>query len=468
MKVYLLIFVLNLISLHAYASQFAKAVYVSASQGNDVHSGLTFDNPIKHISKALTIGDTIYLKAGDIFFETVDFTGKYVTRYGKGKDPVICGFKHIETPQWIQVDENIWKINLKGNYYTGITGEDYRLNNIGCIYDCEKDAVHGRKVQYKKDLSEEWDFWQTPFYKTEDVKSDSFDWLYLYMKTNPNRLKLSLSVGVTGVKISNGKISHVQIRGFGRHGIAAGSNVDISHCRIDIIGGSMQIGYKNFVCLGNGIEFYVAKDIANSKVEKCEISRCYDCGATIQGSGKQDATPSNILIRKNYIHDCCQGWEDFLRNGEKDNFNNCIFTENLLIDNGNRIAFGYDRSRFKFCQVLGNNLTGNRGMIIKNNVFINGNYYCSGAYQNRYASNVWIGNICYIQKGQFLLGNYTGTKDVIRIPVDKGYFSSLDEATEAAISQYRKLTGDETTTFIIADKKKMKRIKKKYLKQWKR
>lgn len=468
MKVYLLIFVLNLISLHAYASQFAKAVYVSASQGNDVHSGLTFDNPIKHISKALTIGDTIYLKAGDIFFETVDFTGKYVTRYGKGKDPVICGFKHIETPQWIQVDENIWKINLKGNYYTGITGEDYRLNNIGCIYDCEKDAVHGRKVQYKKDLSEEWDFWQTPFYKTEDVKSDSFDWLYLYMKTNPNRLKLSLSVGVTGVKISNGKISHVQIRGFGRHGIAAGSNVDISHCRIDIIGGSMQIGYKNFVCLGNGIEFYVAKDIANSKVEKCEISRCYDCGATIQGSGKQDATPSNILIRKNYIHDCCQGWEDFLRNGEKDNFNNCIFTENLLIDNGNRIAFGYDRSRFKFCQVLGNNLTGNRGMIIKNNVFINGNYYCSGAYQNRYASNVWIGNICYIQKGQFLLGNYTGTKDVIRIPVDKGYFSSLDEATEAAISQYRKLTGDETTTFIIADEKKMKCIKKKYLKQWKR
>lgn len=446
----------------------ASIVYVSSSQGNDLHDGLSIIKPVEHISKALTIGDTIYLKAGNIFFEAVDFTGKYVTRYGNGKDPVICGFKHIETPQWIQVDENIWKINLKGNYYTGIKGEDYRLNNIGCIYDRGKDAVHGRKVQCKEDLSEEWDFWQTSFYKTEEVKSDSFDWLYLYLKTNPNRLKLSLSVGVTGVKISNGKINHVQIRGFGRHGISAGSNVEISHCRIDIIGGSMQIGYKNFVCLGNGIEFYVAKDIANSKVEKCEILRCYDCGVTIQGSGKRNAAPSNILIRKNYIHDCCQGWEDFLRNGEKDNFNNCIFTENLLVDNGNRIAFGYDKSRFKFCQVLGNNLTGNRGMIIKNNVFINGNYYCSGAYQNRYASNVWIGNICYIQKGQFLLGNYTGTKDVIRMPIDKSYFSSLDEATEAAISQYRKLTGDETTTFIIADEKKMKCVKKKYLKQWKR
>lgn len=450
------------------AAQPPEAVYVSSSQGNDAYNGLTSNNPMKHISKALAIGDTIYLKAGDTFFETIDFTGKYVTRYGEGKDPVICGFKHIVTPCWVQVDKNIWKINLKGNYYTGIKGEDYRLNNIGCIYDGENDVVHGRKVQHKEQLSEDWDFWQTSCYLEKDINVNSFDWLYLYLKTNPNRLKLSFSVGVTGVKISNGKIRHVQIKGFGRHGISGGSNAEISYCRIDIIGGSMQIGYKNFVCLGNGIEFYVAKDIANSKVERCEISRCYDCGVTIQGSGKQNAAPSNILIRKNYIHDCCQGWEDFLRNGENDNFNNCIFTENLLVDNGNRIAFGYDESRFKFCQVLGNNLTGNRGMIIKNNVFINGNYYCSGAYQNRYASNVCIGNICYIQKGQFLLGNYTGTKDVIRIPIDKSYFSSLDEATEAAISQYRKLTGDETTTFIIADKKKMKRIKKKYLKQWKR
>ena len=89
----------------------ASIVYVSSSQGNDLHDGLNIIKPVEHISKALTIGDTIYLKAGDIFFEAVDFTGKYVTRYGKGKDPVICGFKHIETPQWIQVDENIWKIN---------------------------------------------------------------------------------------------------------------------------------------------------------------------------------------------------------------------------------------------------------------------------------------------------------------------------------------------------------------------
>mgnify|MGYP001778181717 FL=1 len=57
-----------------------------------------------------------------------------------------------------------------------------------------------------------------------------------------------------------------------------------------------------------------------------------------------------------------------------------------------------------------------------------------------------------------MLGNYTGTKDVIRVPIEGN--------PKAAISLYRELTGDETTVFIIADEKEMKCIKQKYLKQW--
>lgn len=463
-----LLFLVFVISSLSCTAQPSRTVYVSSSQGNDSNTGLTSADPLAQISKALTLADTVCLKAGDTFYGSVDFTGKYVTRYGKGEDPVVCGFRQIVSPRWVQVDENIWKISLKEDCYAGVSGNDYRLNNVGCIYDYEQDAVHGHKVRYEKDLSEDWDFWQTSSYSKEDVRSDSFDWLYLYLGRNPNLLNLGFSVGVNGVKLSNGKINHIQVKGFGRHGIAAGSNAEIIHCRIDAIGGSIQIGYKNFVRLGNGIEFYVSEDIANSLVEHCEISRCYDCGITIQGSGRQHAAPSDITIRRNYIHDCCQGWEDFLRNGENDNFNNCVFSENLLVGNGNRSAFGYDKERFKFCHVLGNNLTGNRGMIIQNNVFIDGNFYCSGAWQGRYASNVWTGNVCYIRKGQFLLGNYTGTKDVIRIPADKGSFSSEGEATEAAISQYRELTGDGTTTFVVVDEKKMESIKKKYLKRLKK
>ena len=62
-----------------------------------------------------------------------------------------------------------------------------------------------------------------------------------------------------------------------------------------------------------------------------------------------------------------------------------------------------------------------------------------------------------------------GTKDVIRVPVNKGDFRTLKEATEDAISRYRELTGDETTRFVIKDSvaidKQIKKLKRKYLKK---
>ena len=446
-----------------YAILNSKVVYVSSSQGSDFNSGITENDPLQHIVKALDFADTIYLKAGDVFWGGVNFTGKFVTRYGNGEDPLICGFKRIVHPDWNQVGKHIWKINLRTNNYVGVNNVDYLTNNIGCIYDYVTDKVYGRKVQYKNELAENWDFWQTDSFKANDIGEHSFDELYLYLTQNPNKLMLEFSTGTVGVQISYGKISHIKICGFGIHGISAGSNTDILDCTVDIIGGSIQIGYKNFICLGNGIQFYVAKNISGSRVEGCEVSRCYDCGITIQGSGAKQAAPSDIFIRKNYIHDCCQGWEDFLRNGETDVFKNCVFSGNLLVNNGNRSAFNYEKERFKYCQILGNNLQGNSGMIIRDNIFINGNFYCSGTYRNTYKSNVWINNKCYILRGQFLLSNYTGTKDVIRVPISKEKFHSLKEATENAIIQYRRLTSDETTKFIILDKKETKKLTEKYL-----
>ena len=62
------------------------------------------------------------------------------------------------------------------------------------------------------------------------------------------------------------------------------------------------------------------------------------------------------------------------------------------------------------------------------------------------------------------MSNYQGTKDVIRIPVDKGGFKTLKAATNDAIIRYRKLTGDSTTTFKIKQdsviNRKIKKLKK--------
>jgi hypothetical protein len=84
-------------------------------------------------------------------------------------------------------------------------------------------------------------------------------------------------------------------------------------------------------------------------------------------------------------------------------------------------------------------------------------------------SNVWRNNTCIIKRGDYIIGNYDGTKDVIRIPTEKGNYSSLRAATEVTIAQYRKLTGDKTTKFIIKDEdainKQVNKLKNKFLHQ---
>lgn len=431
-----------------------NVAYVSSSEGNDNNDGFTIRSPYQSLSKAIAKADTIYLKAGDVFYGNVDFRGKVVDRYGRGDNPIISGFRYIKRPEWEKVDENLWRLDLTKDIFEGVDcSMNNQVNNVGCIYDCEADVVYGCKRQFEEELTQDWDFWQTDIFIKEDVNDSTFSSLVLYLTKDPNAMSLALSTGTTGVKANNCHISNLRITGFGIHGIVAGSRAVIKNCTIDIIGGSIQIGYKKFTSLGNGIEFGVSKNISDSSVTGCTISRCYDCGVTIQGSGYQQAAPSNITISGNYIHNCCQGWEDFLRNGETDLFENCVFSDNLLVDNGSKIAFGYGDGRFKYCQVLGNNTQGIRDMILRNNVFINGNYYCSGSYRNEYKSHVWEGNVCYIQRGQFLLSNYTGSKDVIRIPAEKGEFNSIEEATEDAIKRYRRLTGDETSEFVIIEEK---------------
>ena len=98
---------------------------------------------------------------------------------------------------------------------------------------------------------------------------------------------------------------------------------------------------------------------------------------------------------------------------------------------------------------------GEKGMIIRNNTFVGGNFYCASEFHNRYCSNHWVGNKCYINRGDWLLRCIENGTTFIAIPEEKGVFSSLKKATENTISQY---TGDNTTKFIITSDKKRNRI----------
>lgn len=445
----------------------AKCVYVSSSIGDDNNTGLSVSEPLRTISKAMALSpDTLFLKAGDVFYEALgSVRNMTVTRYGKGENPTLCGFKRIRSPHWEPVGENLWMIDLTEDNFSGFYSVGTSMeNNIGCIYDYETDEIHGRRVQYKEQLVRDWDFWQTEQHG-QDTPASEFSKLYLFLKQDPNQLPLQFSVRNTAASVADAVVEKVDFVGFG-FGIAAKSNSIIRGCKLDVIGGRLQLTSAEFVNYGNGIEFYVSSSIENCLVEDCSINCCYDCGVTIQGSGHGKATPRNIHIRNNMIKDCCQGWEDFLRNAPDVKYDNCTFEKNMVLNSGEN-GFGYPDTRFKYCHVLGNNVKGDKGMIIRDNVFVGGNYYCSGAYNGKYMSNVWDNNTCYIKRGDYLLGNYSGTKDVIRVPEEKGEVQSLKEATDDAVNRYHALTGDQTTKFVVWSDNKIQREVKRLNNKWK-
>lgn len=443
--------------------QMQAAVYVSSSEGNDRNNGKSPDRPLQSLQTALNKDKEIYLKRGDVFYGSINIKGKKIQAYGSGPRPVISGYKRIVKPNWKKAGRNLWKINLKDNNYSGvIIRGSSELNDVGCIHEYDKDLVHGRKVEKKSDLKKNWDMWQTPVYDAKSLKPAMLDELILYLKgTNPNKLKLEFSIGATGVTMVDSAIDGIEIRGFGRHGIAAQSNTTITNCRIDAIGGMAYLGIGKFACLGNGIEFYINRtDVQNCLVSGNIVTRCYDCGMTIQGSESSKCTASNILIEKNMLAECCQAWEDFLNNGRQ--YNNCRFSNNVAVNCGNTSGFGYPDTRFMFCNVLGHNHNVRNGMIIEGNTFVGGNLYCASPLYGDYKSNIWRDNIFYTSRGHWLMGYYTGAKDIVTLPTERGRHRSIEAATEAAIKNYREATGDQTTQIIIKSEAEINALIQEY------
>lgn len=433
----------------------ARTVYVSSSQGNDNNDGLSERTPFSTISCALkTKADSVLLCSDNCFYETVTINGIYLSRYGTGKNPQVCGLRKFNKGCWKRVDKAIWKADLSSCCSRGFAVKgSSKLNNMGCFYESDKDVLHGRRVQFYEELKANWDYWQTEHYSA-DMDYSEFDTVYLYLEEDPNELNLECSAGAIGMIASNSIVDGVNVIGFG-FGIVAGDKAIIRNCKIDIIGGMLLLGYTRFAPYGNGIEFNLSSvGKSDCLVENCLVSRTYDSGMTIQASKAVKAVPQNIVFKNNLLVNCCQGWEDYLLNPDTTvRFKNCVFENNVVLNSGNS-GFGYPESRVSYCGVLGYNSKGNKGMIIRNNLFVGGNYYCCAKYSSGYKSNNWYNNRCYIESGSYILSNPSGTEDVIRVSDSRKY-------NKNSIRTYRLLTGDETTRFRIRSKEWInKRINK--------
>ena len=446
-----------------------EVVYVSNS-GSDNNSGLNTNAPLKTISKALKTGKNILLKRGDVFYENIILNGHNLGAYGKGDKPKLCGWKYLNNVKWEKFDNNIWRLNLDSSGFTGrVTSSDPYHNDIGLIRNVDTGEIYGVKCQclYKKDcvfksttaqmntwLQHDMDFAQTSVYGKGKLKGSDFKFLYLYYSKDPNKLHLAVSTHGCGITADSATIDGISIEGFSCHGIAASSNIKITHCDISYIGGAQQIGYQLWVRYGNGIEFYISRSKGNGYVAYNNISHTFDCGTTIQGSDHLGAYPKNIVIEHNKIYNCRQAFEYFLNNddkntGDKYDCIDCAFRKNICIDNGNN-GFGTNETRNG--QILSYQNDYVSSIKIEDNIFIGGPslYFAIHPENIRFGK----GNKFYLTEGTTLWSPYQASG---RIKYYKKNISAIHKKLED------KKVDIKGVKLVRVSDKKLAKIKKIFL-----
>jgi len=406
-------------------SQISTVVYVSSSAGDDSNDG-SMKSPLKTFAKIPKENARILLKKGDVFYEPLSgLSNCVVDSYGKGsKYPEICGLKLLKNPDaWEDMGNGVWRLDMNKteNFYgrnLEITKGNFQLNNLGALYDAASDTVYGHKVKKLEMLEKDWDITTGEIYKPKDIDAESYRWLYVKLGKNPSSDGAKLGIltygnGVSGLK--NCTVRNIAIKGFGRHGLTGSFGGKVENVKIDLIGGSTQVGYRTWVRLGNGIEFWISGSPSSNNrnhVSGCTISRTYDCGSTIQGIvEKGEIVASDITFTGNKFYRCRQAFEHFLsnRSNGRSEYINCHFEGNFAWEMGEN-EFSTPEPRDNNFLTYDNK---RKGMIIKNNVC-----YGSGIYAGTRGWAEHFGeNTFYVEQGKHnLLFVYPWNKQGIEIP----------------------------------------------------
>ncbi len=295
--------------------------YVSDSEGNNANDGTSPEAPVKSIAKVIRMqndgtikpGDVILFKRGDEWHGKLSLVieGVTLSAYGEGAKPRLLASTEADgSDKWKPTDEPGVYV-----YYTNVTaskdvgqivfneGEAYgfRLvidNKTDTILHAGDDNLVGNGISTWMHKPGEYEGYKTlAKYAAEIPESDLFfchDYkaqkVYLYSRTgNPGDRFESIEMATLGhnisVKSNNITIDNLCLKYTGSHGIGAGTckNLTVRNCEIGFIGGSIQ-NSATTTRYGNAVEIYGGAD--GYYVYDNYIYQCFDCGPTVQWSGK--------------------------------------------------------------------------------------------------------------------------------------------------------------------------------------
>ena len=412
-----------------------EVYYISSSSGSDENDG-TEERPFKtigHLKKKRDV--TVRLKAGDVFYERMTgFSDALIESYGAGEKPVLCGFRILCHPDaWNDLHDGTWELDMTRNdNFSGYDSTSPYLNNIGFIYDAKNDRVFGHLVKSEQAMKKDGDFMTSAVFAKPEADM-AFGKLVFKYDSSPASLGYLCFAGY-GHGINNMTrcvIRDVAVVGFACHGMCSLSHCTVDNCTIDLIGGAILIGYDHWARYGNGIEFFTRQDkeIGYSIVRNCQISRTYDCGATIQGRFHA----YGITFERNLFYQCSQAFEHWLKGAKGDDtfydYHDCRFTDNVAVDCGVDV---FSTPNKNMAALLSYEEQPNKSIIIRNNTFFGSNYYGGKALSRNVSKNQ-----VYMYDDQKV--NYYPQKGYSTIMVAQNDFEK----------SYRKLAGDNSRIRVL-------------------
>ena len=253
------------------------------------------DAVLDYTALALTPGDTVLLKRGNVYRSALRLTpgekGSPVTygAYGEGEDPTFAGGTDVSLPtDWKMTEtENVWECVKPTRGSVG----NFVFNGGECTATLRWE---------KEDLVAQGDFYDS--YAVEHPFSGRAvtEHLYLYSVGNP----ASVYKGITAIDYGDRQlctnkdnvcIDGLTFKNTSVHAIAGDGarNVTVRNCHFENIGGGVW-NHGLRIRFGNAVEFWTFAE--NILIEKCTFKNIYDSCITHQGPGNDTLPAVNLDV----------------------------------------------------------------------------------------------------------------------------------------------------------------------------
>ncbi len=368
--------------------------YISSNDGDDSSDGMSPETAWKSIEKLHELQNNGVVKHGDVILfkrggewhnKLICAEGITYSAYGEGQKPRILGSTEADRPeQWLETDTPC-VYRFDGLFNT--------MRDVGNIVFNDGECYGMRVMKNTSNMSlntgsdnlvsngiNKWIFKSRPFSDYRDLAKIADDIpeadllyyhdrvsgeLFLYCRTgNPAERFWSIELCTRGNTVS-GKtdvvIDNLCIKYTGSHGVGAGSckNLTIRNCEIGFIGGSVQpLEPHKTGRFGNAVEIYGAAD--GFYVYNNYIYQCFDCGPTVQWSGKlekgQKMIEKDVLFYGNALREAAlEVWLTTTEKPTEDTYaelNNCRMFDNFITGSGTGFK-AYNHQKYEWCAFYG-------------------------------------------------------------------------------------------------------------------